>query len=260
MKVYDCFTFFNELDLLEVRLNELDSIVDYFVIVEGTRTFQNNPKPMYYLDNIDRFAKFTHKIIRVEVSEDQYGANPWDNENKSWNSISKGLHQANDGDIIMISALDEIPRNQSVLQAIQGNSFPVCINTKFFYFHLNTMYANDVWGNWTEDWKGPYVTTYNLLNKGGIHGFVAERAGIPAIGDGWHYSFLGDAKNAVNKVHSYSHSECNHFTEEFYDQQIKDLKDVFGRSDVKFFGFYPMENLPQYIQENLDRFDKYIRK
>jgi hypothetical protein len=165
MKVYDCFTFFNELDLLEVRLNELDSIVDYFVIVEGTRTFQNNPKPMYYLDNIDRFAKFTHKIIRVEVSEDQYGANPWDNENKSWNSISKGLHQANDGDIIMISALDEIPRNQSVLQAIQGNSFPVCINTKLFYFHLNTMYANNVWGNWTEDWKGPYVTTYNLLNR-----------------------------------------------------------------------------------------------
>ena len=58
MKIYDCFTFFNELDLLEIRLNELNDVVDYFVIVEGKKTFQNNPKPLFLLENIDRFKKF----------------------------------------------------------------------------------------------------------------------------------------------------------------------------------------------------------
>jgi beta-1,4-mannosyl-glycoprotein beta-1,4-N-acetylglucosaminyltransferase len=64
MKVYDCFTFFNELDLLEIRLNELNDVVDYFVLVESKRSFQNKPKECHYLNNKDRFEKFNHKIIQ----------------------------------------------------------------------------------------------------------------------------------------------------------------------------------------------------
>ena len=72
MKVYDCFTFFNEIDLLEIRLNELNDVVDYFVIVEGTQTFQNKPKPSYYLENKKRFKDFESKIIRVEIPKEKF--------------------------------------------------------------------------------------------------------------------------------------------------------------------------------------------
>ena len=63
MKVFDVFLFFNELDLLEVRLNLLYPFVDHFVINEATKTFSGLDKPLYYLENKDRFEKFQDKII-----------------------------------------------------------------------------------------------------------------------------------------------------------------------------------------------------
>ncbi|HZX73462.1 MAG TPA: hypothetical protein VFE57_03515, partial [Cyclobacteriaceae bacterium] len=70
--VVDCFTFFNELDLLEIRLNILNETVDRFVLVEATRTFQNNPKPLYFNENKKRFEAFLPKITHIIV--DDY---PW---------------------------------------------------------------------------------------------------------------------------------------------------------------------------------------
>ena len=61
--IYDCFTFFNELDLLEIRLNILDEHVDYFVLAECTETFSGIEKPLYYEENKERFSKWSHKII-----------------------------------------------------------------------------------------------------------------------------------------------------------------------------------------------------
>ena len=66
-KVYDCFTFFNEFELLEIRLNELDSVVDKFVLVEASKTHQGKEKPLFYNENKDRFKKFQDKIIHVIV-------------------------------------------------------------------------------------------------------------------------------------------------------------------------------------------------
>ena len=63
MKVFDVFPFFNELDLLEIRLNVLDPYVDFFVLSEGTKDFQGSDKVLYYKENKDRFEKFNHKII-----------------------------------------------------------------------------------------------------------------------------------------------------------------------------------------------------
>lgn len=49
--IYDCFTFFNELNLLEIRLNILNDVVDKFVLVEATKTFSGKDKPLYYEQN-----------------------------------------------------------------------------------------------------------------------------------------------------------------------------------------------------------------
>ena len=65
--IYDCFTFFNELDLLEIRLNILNDYVDKFVLVEATRTQNNKEKKLYYEENKERFAKFKDKVIHGEL-------------------------------------------------------------------------------------------------------------------------------------------------------------------------------------------------
>jgi beta-1,4-mannosyl-glycoprotein beta-1,4-N-acetylglucosaminyltransferase len=256
MEIYDCFTFFNELDLLEIRLNELNDVVDYFVIVEGKKTFQNNPKPTYYLDNIDRFSKFADKIIRIEISEDEFGSNPWDNEKHSWCSIIRGLKKATNDDIIIISALDEIPKKNTIKE-IKNLPKPFCISTDLYYFYLNTKFNWDP--NYKTKWPGSYVSTFEQLDKNNIYNFVHIRKTLPQLGEGWHFSFLGDAKNAYIKTNSYSHSECNHFTEEYYKKQIQNLGDVFGRPEVMFDSFTEISDLPIYVQENIDKFQKYLK-
>lgn len=107
--LYDCFTFFNELDLLEIRLNILNDSVDKFVIVEATRTQNNKEKCLYFEENKARFAKFEDKIIHVVVKEFPQKLEQWTIENYQRNEIMRGLVNCKDDDVIIISDLDEIP-------------------------------------------------------------------------------------------------------------------------------------------------------
>ena len=105
--IYDCFSYWDEDLLLDLRLNILDNYVDYFVIVEGNKTWQNNPKKLRF--EIDKFKKFKNKIIYVPVTDLPDGEDPYLRENYQRNSIVNGLNNANDNDLIIISDLDEIP-------------------------------------------------------------------------------------------------------------------------------------------------------
>jgi beta-1,4-mannosyl-glycoprotein beta-1,4-N-acetylglucosaminyltransferase len=80
MKIYDCFTFYNELDLLELRLQELYDHVDHFVLVEANRTFQNNSKPFYFGENQHRFARYMDKIIHIQVNDMPESTDAWGRE------------------------------------------------------------------------------------------------------------------------------------------------------------------------------------
>ena len=114
MKIYDCFTFLNEFDLLELRLRELYDYVDYFVLVEGDRTFQNNTKPLFYSEHNQRFDKWKDKIIYVPVTDMPEHTDPWGRERHQRDAILRGLTAAADSDIIMIGDVDEIPRPAKV--------------------------------------------------------------------------------------------------------------------------------------------------
>ena len=107
MKVYDCFSYWDEDFLLDIRLNILNEYVDYFVIVEGNKTWQNNFKKLKF--NINNFAKFEKKIIYVPVEDMPDGDNPYLRENFQRNCISRGIKNAEEDDLIIISDLDEIP-------------------------------------------------------------------------------------------------------------------------------------------------------
>lgn len=117
--VYDCFTFFNELELLKVRLEELYEVVDHFVLVEATQTFSGNPKPLYFSENAGSFEKYKDKMICVVV--DDFPPPTSDTANDRWvreefqrNAILRGLVGCKNEDIVLISDLDEIPNQRAV--------------------------------------------------------------------------------------------------------------------------------------------------
>ena len=114
MKIFDCFSYLDEDFLLDIRLNTLDSLVDYFVIVEGNMTWQNNYKKLRF--NINKFSKFKDKIIYVPVEDMPDGDNPWLRENFQRNCIMRGLKKSSENDLILISDLDEIPNPDSIKQ------------------------------------------------------------------------------------------------------------------------------------------------
>lgn len=258
MKIYDCFTFFNELDLLEIRLNELDSIVDYFVIVEGSKTFQNNTKPFYFLENEKQFANFKHKIIRLEIPDTNFSSDSWENEKMSWNYIKNALTDLSENDIVIISALDEIPESKVLNDILMLNlQLPICMENEFLYYYLNTRYTTN---GIDSAWLGSYITKYKNLNKDNIYSFTSERQSISRIRGGWHFSFLGNEKNVYTKTNSYAHSEFNHFTEEQFKKRIETLTDPLGRDYVNFHSYMPIDKLPKYVQDNLEKYNKYIRK
>jgi beta-1,4-mannosyl-glycoprotein beta-1,4-N-acetylglucosaminyltransferase len=111
LKVYDCFTFFNELDILEIRLNELDPVVDYFVLVEATKTFSGQPKKLIFHENNARYSAFLDKIIHVVVDDmpPVLTNDRWKLEIYQRRSISRALTKCENDDIILISDVDEIP-------------------------------------------------------------------------------------------------------------------------------------------------------
>ncbi len=106
--VYDCFLFLNEFELLDIRLHEMDSVVDRFVIVESAETFRGNPKPLNFPTQADRFSQFADKIIYIPLTEPLITDNPWVREAFQRNQIMRGLVDCKDTDIVMISDVDEI--------------------------------------------------------------------------------------------------------------------------------------------------------
>jgi hypothetical protein len=135
--IYDCFPFFNELDLLDIRLHELSDVVDKFVLVEATRTFTGNPKPLYFWENRKQFTPFLSQIIHVVVddmpmtkeelsastqkdlrwleSDYQHGAN-WIRDRHQRNAIMRAVDYLDDYDIIIIEDADEMLRKEVALR------------------------------------------------------------------------------------------------------------------------------------------------
>ena len=87
--IYDCFSYLDEDLLLDLRLNILNDHIDYFVIIEGNKTWQNNHKTFKF--DIKKFKKFEDKIIYIKVEDLPDGKDPYLRENFQRNSINKGL-------------------------------------------------------------------------------------------------------------------------------------------------------------------------
>lgn len=159
-RLFDCFTFFNELDLLEIRLETLDSVVDFFVIAEAPITYRAHPKPLYFELNKQRFAKFLPKIRHIIVddlpTEKGFDQN-WQRETLQRAALERGLADARDEDIIMLSDLDEIPTPAKIKEAINWHDTLRVFHMRFFSYFAN---CESHPGN--AYWVGTGMTEYRL--------------------------------------------------------------------------------------------------
>lgn len=246
IEVYDCFPFFNELDLLEVRLNELYEVVDHFVIVENPLTFTGNPKPLYFEESKKRFSKFSDKIIHIIGPKIEIAKDAWEREAKQRNDIMMGLKKAKDEDIIIISDVDEIIKKEKIKEIkemVSSNKDPLRLGLKLFRYFLNRRDKEiDVW------WLA-YATKYQTLKNFSPQYFRTEYQHSFALDDaGWHFTSLGWIKNYIYKLNSWSHVERN--TSKNKDP-YKLLKKARQGKLVKID-----KNFPKFIVENISYFKK----
>lgn len=249
MRVFDTFIFFNELDLLEIRLNELDKYVDYFVIVESDLTFTLKPKPLYYEENKERFKKFAHKIIHYKITF-KGGGSAWGYEFTQRNAIKDALICAGAelNDVILLSDVDEIP------------------NLKGFDFNLNGAV-------WSMQMQYYYYWLNNKMNETQyiMKAFEFRRLATMSMQDvrayqqyskwqpmGWHFSYLGGAEKIKHKIESFSHQEMN--KPEFVNtikERIESGKDLFDRNYN--FELVSIDGFPEHIINNKEKFKHLIR-
>lgn len=166
-RLFDCFCFFNEVDLLRLRLETLDSVVDTFVIVESGWTHSGQPKP--YCFNPDAFAQFRHKIRYIQDADCPGGVNhPWQNENHQRNQIIHGLSGADPEDLILVSDLDEIPNPDVVRMYDPIRYRRGDFEQLLFGYKLNNLL---VWPRAHQQWFGTKITTHQHFKT-----FFEERA------------------------------------------------------------------------------------
>lgn len=250
--IYDCFMFANELDVLEIRLNTLYDVVDKFVIVEAPTSQSGRPKPLYFEENKQRYAKFLDKIIHIVVNDMPEGKDPWVRENFQRDATMRGLTQCKDEDLIIISDADEIVSPEA-LKKYNKEMGIVGFEQKLCYYYLNCV-AGQVW-----DWCkiAPYKTLKTIPPCG-----IRYAQNTPLIsGGGWHLSFMGGVERIAEKIDLYAHQEYNNDkikNRERLERLINEGKDIFER-DIKY-SFVNIDNsYPKYLLDNLDKFKHLIK-
>ncbi len=295
MKIFDCFMYFDEEVVLDVRLNTLDQFVDYFVIVESKFTHRGDKRKLNF--NHEKFKKFKDKIIyliyeesssKIETVNDddgeainsgKYILNAALRENGQRNYIQNGLVKAADNDIILISDVDEIP-DLSKINFNQLNQKIILFKQDMFYYKFNLCIPDLKWTGtkackkkhlidpqWLrniKDRKYPFfrLDTYFSNNK-----YISIKV---IENGGWHFSNIKNAKQIEHKLKSYLHHrefDLKPLTTDEIEKIIKDKKAIYDLKldkrvnkigDGSKLYKFELNKLPIYIQENYNTYKEWI--
>lgn len=294
MKVFDCFMYYDEDILLDVRLNTLNTFVDYFVIVESKYAHNGELRQLNF--NINNFLKFKDKIRyiileklphdlifdRKKYNEDQLKIlNAVKRENLQRNYISKGLYDANKQDVIIISDLDEIPDLSHIRFANIKNKTLYIFKQKFYYYKFDLE-------NVLHIWPGSKMCKFNFLQspqwlrnvKSKKYNFwridtifsKTKYQNIEFIENGgWHFSYLKTPELIQKKLSTYLH----HQEYEAHPLSLEQIKNLVSSKKVIYDHFLdqrvqnkfnsgaqlkkaPYTELPPYIQNNLVKFKEWL--
>lgn len=251
--VFDCFTFYNELDVLEIRLNMLNDVVDKFVLIESTRTYTNQEKPLYYLENKEKYKKFHDKIIHIVVRDSPNVSHPWIIEHFLMAASIRGLKKAKPNDIVIVSNLDEIPNPEKILEFKNKPGRMKVFEQEFFYYYLNFRSIN-------RKWLGPKMLKFKDFIKYQDAYVIRHSPNDVVIKNGgWHFSYMGGIKKIREKMATGSHQEFNndkYNTKEKIIKAMLEKRDFLGHGDK--FDIIPVSKLPDYIQKNLKKYRSMI--
>ena len=256
-RIFDCFTLFNELELLKLRLHELYDHVDHFVITESNVTFSGEPKPLYFSDNREIFRPFLDKIRLIVVEDMPGGTDRWARENHQRSAIRRGLVDLDQNDIVMVSDVDEIVRS-STLEYVRANQGYFMFDMPMYQFHMNMRTVANGWVkvfayNWALDDE---VGDYNLI-RAREHQTFSRFAGRNhrIENGGWHFTFLGGADVVREKLRAYSHTDewrQQMLRPGVAEQQMAVLRDVGGGKQLEYREVD--ETFPLYLRNNLRHF------
>lgn len=276
--VIDCIPFFNELDILKLRLHILDPLVDRFVIEEATHTFSGLPKDLCFEKNREMFEEFLPKITYLVVDNSPKEISTHERDKFQKNALAKALTDASDEDVLILSDVDEIP-NPAVLHELVKRFDPDKIYhlaQRNFYCYLN---MEEVSGNLLSItgefpgverrmWLGTKVFAKKNIPESGIidlREISPEDPRSVRIADGgWHFGYMGSchetdvSRRVGTKVVAAAHQEYN--TEDVL-AEVKDRlilgEDIFGRNAV-FQWAVVDESYPQYLLEHKSEYDYLI--
>ncbi|WP_026506849.1 glycosyl transferase GT17 family protein [Butyrivibrio sp. MC2013] len=276
--VYDCIPFFNELDILKLRLNVLDPYVDRFVIEEATTTFSGEPKKLVFEAHKDMFREFLHKITYIVVDENPRDITTFERDVFQKNHLIEGLKDATDTDIIMLSDCDEIPRPEVLEKIIEsfdpGKVYHLAQDN--YYAFINMMEVSGrllaTAGDFPEiadgdrKWLGTKITSIRQIPKDGIVRLrdqvpVTDPRSVRVADGGWHFGYMGGhhetnaAKRIGVKIKAAAHQEYNEreILAETMDHLILS-EDLLGRN-ARFEWNEVDGRYPRYLLEHLDEYD-----
>ncbi|WP_409373196.1 benzoate transporter [Pantoea sp. ACRSB] len=293
--IYDCFLYYDEDLLLELRLHTLHAHVDKFVIVESLYTFTGKKRDKLNFD-IEKFSAFRDQIIYVvndtppTFYEQEFFSNsslvkagetdPWENESTARNSIMKGLVDAKDNDVIIVSDVDEIPRPEA-LSRFSRRHICTTLYQNFYNFKFNVQVLND--DGSPRLCKLPKMVTFKRL-KHFFHGQPellrnVKRKGTPVrecwwrwrllklrthvvYDAGWHFSWVMSDDRISEKMATISHTEHN--LPEFNNPDhirrcVEQNIDIWNRPRKMAIRPVTKELMPDWLVDNQSRFEDFIK-
>ena len=295
MKIYDCFTYFNEDVILDLRLSYLNEFVDHFVIVESIFNHKGEKKNLNF--DISKFSKFKTKIkyivldsqpgdideikdsdTEIEKSS-KYILNGYKRDHFQRNYILKGIMDAERNDMIVISDIDEIP-NLKKINLKNINNKLIFFNQKMCYYKFNLYQKNYKWTGtraclkknlispqWLRDIKAKLYPSWRIdtlfsKNKYNDIFFVDD--------GGWHFSYLNTPQLIEEKLKSYAHHreyDLNPIGISNIKKRIKNRESVYNlcvdqrknqfSKGIKL-DILDIEKLPDYIKNNKEKFKEWL--
>ena len=295
MKIFDCFMYFDEEILLDLRMNILDKYVDYFVIVESTFTHKGEERKLHF--NHKRFEKFENKIIYLVYDEkpkdikeilkndiepdisNKFIINALLRENGQRNFIINGLKDADDDDYILVSDVDEIPNLEEV-DFSKINQKILLFRQDMFYYKFNLNLPNFSWTGTKGCKKRNFISPQWLRNiKDRKYNFLrfdtffskTKYMNIKIIDNGgWHFTNLKNAKEIEYKLKSYLHHREFDVNPISSDEIKKIMNDKIAIYDLsldkrtkkighgKKLQKYSLEKLPKFLQNNIVNYQEWI--
>ena len=295
MKIYDCFMYFDEEMLLDLRFNILNNYVDKFILTEATYTHNGEPKKLNF--DIKKFSKFKDKIeyivvndppptlleINKEDTENVRGEklilNGYKRDHFQRQNLQSGLKNAEPDDLILLSDLDEIPNLEKIdIKNIKNKI--ICFKQKMFYYKFNLLYELIPWygsrackkknfisPQWLRDTKHKKYPLWRvdiLFSKRKYNDIYYVEDG------GWHFTNIKSPENIQKKLLNFAH----HYEFELSGLKLNDIKKMIQEKKVvydhsvdqrgyKWSGKSRLKKvdndfLPSYIASNLEKYKNWL--